>query len=197
MGALTLCIAGQVLFGADLSGKASELVRVMNAGQRIAGPAMLLPVGWGPASSRVAKVAARRMARAITGAVGPAGHLVAARRVAGVPEGAPRDLLDVLLKARDPGGSPLADAEISDEVTTFLVTGSETSANALAWALALLSAYPAARERLEAELGSVLGSRGPQASDGGRLPWAKAVVCEAIRAYPPALWSAAATVAAD
>jgi cytochrome P450 len=158
---------------------------------------MMLPVGWGPVSSRVAKGAARRMERAVTGITLPTGRIIAARSAAGVPEGPPRDLLDALLKARDPAGLPLAAAEIRDEVTSFLLTGTETSASTLAWALALLSAYPAARERLEAEIGSVLGGREPQASDVSRLPWAKAVVCETMRLFPPAWLTERDALASD
>ena len=54
------------------------------------------------------------------------------------------------------------DAEISDEVATFMLAGHETTANTLAWSLALLSAFPAARERLEAELDRLPGDRDPQ-----------------------------------
>ena len=36
---------------------------------------------------------------------------------------ASRDLLQVLLEARDEDGRPLTDAEIGDEVATFLLAG--------------------------------------------------------------------------
>jgi cytochrome P450 len=66
------------------------------------------------------------------------------------------------------------------------LAGHETSASTLAWSLALLSAYPAARERLEEELDAVLGDRDPDAEDVAQLLWARAVVAEALRLYPPA-----------
>jgi cytochrome P450 len=47
-------------------------------------------------------------------------------------------------------------------------------------------AYPAARERLEEELAVVLGDRDAEADDVARLPWARAVMSEALRLYPPA-----------
>ena len=48
---------------------------------------------------------------------------------------------------------------------TLVLAGHETTANALTWALTLLSRYPAARERLAAEVGEVLGDRDPHPSD--------------------------------
>ena len=113
---------------------------------------------------------------------GPTGRetaLIADRRARG-GRGGDADLLDVLLTA------DLTDAEIGAEVGTFMLAGHETTANALAWSLALLSAFPSARERLEQEVDSVLGGRVPEAGDVGKLPWTAAVVNEAMRLYPPA-----------
>ena len=110
--------------------------------------------------------------------------------------GAGGDLLDVLLGARLPDGSPLTDAEIGDEVATFLLAGHETTANTLSWTMALLSAYPSARQRLETELDSVLGDRDPEAGDADKLPWTRAVVAEAVRLYPPA-WTIERNALAD
>ena len=50
-------------------------------------------------------------------------RLVAVRRAAGRAGEASRDLLQVLLEARDEDGRPLTDAEIGDEVATFLLAG--------------------------------------------------------------------------
>ena len=194
--ALTLEIVGQALFGADLTGDAGQLGRAMSVGQRVAVLTTFLPIGWGPTSTRAVKVAARRLGGTAEGVEGLAGRLIAARRVAGQPAGAPGDLLDVLLAARDEDGGPLTDGEICDEVATFMLAGHETTANALAWSLALLAAYPAARERLEAELEAVLGDRDPDAADVARLPWARAVVSEAMRLYPPA-WTIERDALAD
>lgn len=196
MGALTLEIVGLALFGADLTGDAERVGRAMSAGQRVAVLTTLLPVGWGPVSTRVVKTATHRLGRTTEGVEGPAGRLIAARRGRGPASGLPGDLLDVLLQARDEQGRTLTDPEITDEVATFMMAGHETSANTLAWSLALLSAYPAARERLEAELEVVLGDRDPDAGDAAQLPWTWAVVSEALRLYPPA-WTIERDALAD
>jgi cytochrome P450 len=196
MSALTLEIVGLALFGADLTRDAAQLSRAMNVGQRVVTLSTFLPVTWGPMSTRVVRAAVRQLGRTPEGVEGPVDRLVAARRANGGAGGASHDLLDVLLEARDEQGRPLTDAEISDEVATFMLAGHETSANTLAWSLALLSAYPAARQRLEEELDGVLGDRDPDAADAATLPWTRAVVAEALRLYPPA-WTVERDVLAD
>ena len=62
----------------------------------------------------------------------------------------------------------------------------ETSSNGLSWTLALLSAYPEARRRLEAEIDDGLDGREPEAADVARLQWTTAGIREALRLYPPA-----------
>ena len=196
MSALTLEIVGLALFGADLTGDAGQLGRAMSAGQRVAVLTTFLPIGWGPASTRAVRAAARRLGGAAEGVEGVATRLIAARRAGGEPAEPPADLLDVLLGASDEEGRPLTDSEICDEIATFMLAGHETTANALAWSLALLSAYPAARERLEQELAAVLGDRDPDAADAADLQWATAVVSEAMRLYPPA-WTIERDALAD
>ena len=132
MSALALEIAGLALFGADLTRDAGQIGRAMTAGQRVAVVATLLPIRWGPRSTRLVKAATRRLGRTPEGIDGPVNRLMAERRAGGGPREASGDLLQVLLEARDEQGRPLTDAEIGDEVATFLLAGHETSANALA-----------------------------------------------------------------
>ena len=187
--ALTLDIVGGALFGADLTGDAEEMAKAMDAGQRIAVLAAFLPLPWGPRSSRAIKVLARRAGGTKEGVEGMVGRLIADRRAHG-GRGGDGDLLDVLLTA------DLTDAEIGAEVATFMLAGHETTANTLSWSLALLSAFPSARERLEQEVDSVLGGRVPEAGDASKLPWTAAVVNEAMRLYPPA-WTIERSALAD
>jgi cytochrome P450 len=201
MSGVALDIVGRALFGSDLSGEAGQVGRAMDAGQRVAMLATFVPLSWGPRSTRALKAVARRVGRTPEGIEGPVGRIVSGRRAAARdPEparpDAAADLLGVLLAARAPDGSPLTDTEICDEVATFMLAGHETTANTMSWTLALLSAYPSARHRLEAEVDSVLAGRGPEADDADRLPWTRAVVSEAMRLYPPA-WTIERNALAD
>ena len=196
MSALTLDIVGHALFGADLTAEADQIGHAMSAGQKAAILTTLLPIRWGPASTRLVKAATHLIGQTPGGIDGPVSRILAARRARGPAGRASPDLLDLLLMARDEENQPLTDPEITDEVATFLLAGHETTSNTLAWTLALLSAHPAARQRLEEELDAVLGDRDPNAADIARLPWARAVASEALRLYPPA-WTIERDVLTD
>jgi len=97
------------------------------------------------------------------------------------------DLLSMLLAARDDGtGEGMTDEQLRVEVTTFLLAGQETTSLALTWVWYLLSQHPQAQQRLEAELDAVLGGRAPEYPDLANLPYARMVIDEAMRLYPPA-----------
>lgn len=198
MGGLALEIVGQALFGAGLAGDADQVSRAMNAGQRLAVVAALLPLPWGPRSTGAVRAAVGRLGGMPDGVQGPAGRIIAERRAVASGNGSPHgDLLETLLEGYGGGRPPLTESEIADEVATFLLAGHETSANALAWSLALLSAYPSTREQVERELDTVLGDRHPDPEDAGTLPWTRAVVAEAMRLYPPAWTIERDALAAD
>ncbi len=69
---------------------------------------------------------------------------------------------------------------------TFIVAGHETVASALSWSWALIAARPDVQLDLQAESDRVLGGRAPAFTDYARLPFARAVLDEALRLYPPA-----------
>ncbi len=95
----------------------------------------------------------------------------------------PDDLVARLLEARDPEtGEPLPDAVIHDNLVTFIGAGHETTANALAWTLFLLSQFPDADARLAAEA-KIAAT--PNADDLARLTETRMILEEAMRLYPP------------
>ena len=97
------------------------------------------------------------------------------------------DLLSMLMGARDEEtGERMTDEQLRVEVTTFLLAGQETTSLALTWTWFLLSQHPAARQRLEHELDTVLRGRPPEYADLAQLPYTRMVVDEAMRLYPPA-----------
>src|SRR5919206_587046 len=113
-------------------------------------------------------------------------RLVAERRRSGKDVG---DLLSMLLAARDEQtGESISDQQLRDEVMTILVAGYETTASALAWTWYLLGRHPEAEAKLHAEMTSVLAGRAPTAQDLPKLCYARMVLQEAMRLYPPA-WS--------
>ena len=96
------------------------------------------------------------------------------------------DMLDLLRGVRDEDGRGLDPAEIRDQVVTFIVAGHETVASAMTWAWALLARDQDVQDALAGEARTVLGDRAASWDDVERLPYARAVLDETLRLYPPA-----------
>ena len=58
-----------------------------------------------------------------------------------------KDVLSLLLLARDENGEPMSDKELRDELVTLLVAGHETTATGLAWAFELMNRNPHVKEK--------------------------------------------------
>ncbi len=96
----------------------------------------------------------------------------------------PRDILGMLLTARDPiTGRAMTEAEVKADVLTFFLAGQETTSTALTWAIYLLTQSPQWSARIAAEAQRALD--GPPESIGDRLVETRAVLDEAMRLYPP------------
>jgi cytochrome P450 len=106
------------------------------------------------------------------------------KRIAGNSENAPRDILTLLLEARDPEtDNALSEAEIRANILTFIAAGHETTANCITWSLFLLSQSQRWRERVRAEADRELDGTAEGLAD--RLVETRAVIDEANRLYPP------------
>ena len=98
---------------------------------------------------------------------------------------APRDLLTLLMSAKDPeNGRGLSDEDVGANVITFITAGHETTANGLTWSLFLLSQSPEWRERAEAEADHAFDGERPVSAEGCET--LRAIFEEALRLYPPA-----------
>jgi cytochrome P450 len=94
------------------------------------------------------------------------------------------DILGMLLAATYEDGTPLEDAVLRDELMTLVVTGYETTATAIAWALHWLHVSPGPLERLREELRTLGPEPTPAALAGSAAPYLKAVCQEALRLHP-------------
>jgi cytochrome P450 len=97
-----------------------------------------------------------------------------------------KDLLTLLLTARDDDGNSMSDQQLRDEVITLLLAGHETTALNLSWTWYLLAQHPEIETKLHAELDSVLGGLAPSAADLPKLQYTDRVIRETLRLYPPA-----------
>lgn len=178
MADLTFRIAGRTLFSADVAGASPAVAAAL--GELLARfPRVMMP--GGPLLNRLPLPSTRRLAAAVAELDRVVYRLIDEHRAAG--DGG-RDVLAMLLAARDEDGAPMSDRQVRDEVLTLLLAGHETTANALAWTWLLLDRNPAAADRLHAELAGLTGT--PGVGDLPLLPWTHAVVAESMRIYPPA-----------
>ena len=103
------------------------------------------------------------------------------------PEAEPKDLLARLIAARDSEtGGGMTPKEVRDQVVTIFMAGHETTSQALSWTWYLLSQHPAAEAKLHGELAEVIGGRTPRYEDVANLRYARMVIEESMRLYPPA-----------
>jgi len=186
---VTLRIVAETLFGDDLAGDADEINRVFPVilaclSARVASP--IRPPLWLPTANT------RRLRPALESLNRIVDRLIAMKRrrldAGSGPQDGHRDLLTALMLARDEEtGEAMSDAQLRDEVMTFMIAGHETTANGLSWMWYLLDRHPDEQDRLRAELVAVTGGRPPTVEDLPQLPRLKAVFQETIRLYPP-LW---------
>lgn len=172
---LTLTIIGLVMFSGSV-GDAQVVERAVSAIMERTRSPVRVPRWWPSASNRRFEAALGQFHALLDRLIqergaGPARH---------------QDVLAHLLRPES-GYQPEPD-DLRHEIATLLLSGHETTADALGWLWYLLDQHPRARERLEAELAEVLGDRPVTPADLPRLRYAEALVKEALRLFPPA-WS--------
>jgi len=131
----------------------------------------------------------QRVARVIDGAA----DKVLRERLAN-PTDAP-DLLNLLLEVADNEG-PMTSERTQAEAISFMLTGYETTANAMCWLWYLLALNPDARQRMFEEVDSVLQGRVVSLEDVSKLEWTTACLEEAMRVFPP-VWMIARQAVTD
>lgn len=178
---LTLRIVGLTLFGADLDGDAQDVGRALTVALTWANEhaeTLIRIPWWVPTPPNV------RFVRAKRSIVKVVQRVIAERRASG-RDG--EDLLGMLMAARDEAdGGGLSDQQLVDELLTLVLAGHETTANALAFTLHLLSLHPELARQLEAQVDQILGGRAPTIADLPALDPVRMVVEESMRLYPPA-----------
>jgi cytochrome P450 len=87
--------------------------------------------------------------------------------------------------------------EVRDQVVTIFMAGHETTSQALSWTWYLLAQHPAVERKLHDELAAVLGGRAPRYEDIADLRYARMVIEESMRLYPPAHTLGRQPIAAD
>lgn len=188
---LTLAVVGRTLFSTDVSGEASTVRKNLY----IALEHINYELSHFTLPERVPTPGNLRYFRAVRALDTVVHEIIDERRQSGEDRG---DLLSMLMLARDEEtGESMSDAQLRNEVMTLILAGHETTANTLTWTWYLLAQHPDVEHRLHEELASVLNGRTPTLEDLPRLPYARMILDEALRLYPPAWGMSRKTVNAD
>jgi cytochrome P450 len=95
-----------------------------------------------------------------------------------------KDVLSMLLEARDDEGHGMTDAELRDELMTALAAGHETTATALAWAFERILSHPRVHDRLRDEVRGTTNGSGTSPEKLAALPFLDATIKEVLRLRP-------------
>ncbi len=175
---LTLRIATKTLFGEDERERGVRLSHLMQAWlETMMSPFQLIPQGDWPGTPR------RRFLDLTREIDRETATIVRNKRARASSDG--KDMLSMLIAARDEDGSLLDEDELIGHAGTIFAAGHETSTNALAWTYLLLSQHPKVMHDLEDELDAVLRGAPPTIEDLAKLPLLDAVVKESLRILPP------------
>jgi len=178
---LTMLIAARALFahdiGDDTRSVSKNIGTCLEVFTRLSSPFLKLSLALPLPSSLRLKRAVRELDAVIY-------RLIERRRREGVNG---NDVLSLLMQARDDETqTQMSEKQLRDEVLTLLIAGHETTANVLSWIFYLLSTTPAVDRELYAEARGVLaGRQGFAAADVDRLAYARQVILEGLRLYPP------------
>ncbi len=99
----------------------------------------------------------------------------------------PNDLLGLMLNAKDSiTGEGLDDANIRNQLVTFLIAGHETTSGLLSFATYFLLQQPEILQRAQSIVDAVLGDRLPRYEDLAKLGYLDQILRETLRLWPTA-----------
>jgi len=173
---VTLRIATSTLFGEDLGERGLRIGREVEEWGVLFRGAAIFPFDLPGAPYRRWLDLAHAVDRGIH-------ELIREKRAQGATG---KDMLSMLLEARDETGSRLSEDELVGHAGVIFAAGHETSSNALGWTLFLLAQHPAILADLCDELESKLHGDAPTFEQLAELPLLDRVIKESLRLFPPA-----------
>jgi cytochrome P450 len=178
---LTMLIAARALFAHDIGDDTHKVSRnidtLLELFTRLSSPFLRLSLALPLPSTLRFRRAVRELDAVIY-------RMIERRRQDGAKG---NDVLSLLMQARDDETQrQMTEKQLRDEVLTLLIAGHETTANVLSWIFYLLADAPEVDRRLHEEARAVLdGREGFTAGDVDRLEYARHVILEGLRLYPP------------
>jgi cytochrome P450 len=177
---LALRSLGRSILGIDVNKFGNEIAQNMHLASRYATDRALRPMR----APRWLPTPARRRARAAVATMKRATMEILQACRADPTRDAP--LVHALIAATDPDtGRPLSDEDISSELLIFMLSGHDTTATMLTYALWQLGRHPDMQDRIAAEVAEI-GDRELTPADVPRLEYTTQVLNESLRLCPPA-----------
>lgn len=177
---LALRSLGRSILGVDINQFGNEIAQNMHVASAYATDRALRPVR----APRWLPTPARRRARAAVATMRQVTMDILQACRADPARDAP--LVQALIAATDPDtGQPLSDDDICSELLIFMLSGHDTTATMLTYALWELGHHPDMQDRVAAEVAEI-GDRELTPGDVPRLVYTTQVLKEALRLCPPA-----------
>jgi cytochrome P450 len=178
MAEMTADVICRVIFGSELGrSAATEVVRAFSEYQALIGQMDLLSLIGVP--DFIPRPQGRRIQRA-AGRI----HAVVESLMDRVLDDGRRVEASLIRALSQESGGPLMAQAVRNEAAVLFMAGHETTANTLAWAWFLLSQDPESEARLHTEI-DALPERPLGFADLDSLPFARAVIDETLRLFPP------------
>jgi len=186
--ALVMDIIGQTMVSLDfeaVSAGGNEFTKSLARYLDIEQKRQLSPLYWilNPTLPSKQKACANYMINYVDAVVA---HRIELRQHESHPDA--KDLVDLVLDARDSSGQGLTPGEIRTQVSTFLAAGHETTAQAICLVISDVAANAHVSEKLQEELHQIFGDsdRYVEYEDTHKMPYLTAVIKESLRVHPVA-----------
>ncbi|HLP20224.1 MAG TPA: cytochrome P450 [Chitinophagales bacterium] len=179
---LTLEIISEAIFSNGVEDKADLVSRQITLLNQYATDKLNSPIRLPPLFPTPGNIKERKAIKILDDIIY---SIIDQRRKEGVSKS---DLLSMLLDARDEEtGEAMDNKQLRDEVMTIFIAGNETTANAMAWTLYLLSQNPEAEEKMIREIDEKLDA-GVELNFQNILgfQYVRQVIDESMRLFPPA-----------
>ncbi|HLP49418.1 MAG TPA: cytochrome P450 [Chitinophagales bacterium] len=179
---LTLEIISEAIFSNGVEDKADLVSRQITLLNQYATDKLNSPIRLPPLFPTPGNIKERKAIKILDDIIY---SIIDQRRKEGVSKS---DLLSMLLDARDEEtGEAMDNKQLRDEVMTIFIAGNETTANAMAWTLYLLSQNPEAEGKMIREIDEKLDA-GVELNFQNILgfQYVRQVIDESMRLFPPA-----------
>lgn len=179
---LTLDIISQAIFSNGIDGKEEFVANQITLLNQMATETLNSPIRLPQSVPTPFNLRQRKAVKALDDLIYA---IIDQRRKEGVSKS---DLLSMLLDARDEDtGEVMDNKQLRDEVMTIFIAGNETTANAMAWILYLLSQNPEQEQLMIQEIDEKLNAGTELTYENVmQFKYVRMVIDEGMRLFPPA-----------